>query len=567
MNNKAELLNQAISFHKSGDENKALLVYQQILKDGSSPAAALNASAILRKAGSLDNAKKILVTQLLITPQESGLWHNLARVEIDIGDFPSSLRSCLKSISLSQTDLNVWLCFISVLCHFELYSLALSQIRYIDSLSLARNHSDQIKLLTVALDVLRRAIESGHPWQEYFDRLSRNLLNIGDSDKYSLSDRSSIFSYVIEQSMHSKDISRAQNIFSKLEELIVSCRDPDQIDDLRSGSKQYHNAGWNLGIYLIKHCMFEEGWKLYDHGLRVPAAGPQRWQRALRKPFSSKDLPLWDGSDLTDKSILVISEQAVGDSIMFFRSLPFLFKEAKEVTLLVNPRLKPLYQNSVDCKIYSDSKELPDSKHFDFQVPVGSLLQYRIPWIKSIRDEGLNLVPNQDIANRLKSKIRRKEKYLVGLSWSGGVLPKRKRVKSVDFTAFADFLNLPNCDFVSLQYGNVRSIIEESNKVNPYINYLEEVNPLKDMETWLSLVSLCDFVITVANTTVHGASSLGIPTFTLVPHASDWRWLDPEVSTESYWYNSVHPYHQPPTKDWSEPISRLKTSIKTYLSS
>ena len=94
MNNKAELLNQAISFHKSGDENKALLVYQQILKDGSSPAAALNASAILRKAGSLDNAKKILVTQLLITPQESGLWHNLARVEIDIGDFPSSLRSC-----------------------------------------------------------------------------------------------------------------------------------------------------------------------------------------------------------------------------------------------------------------------------------------------------------------------------------------------------------------------------------------------------------------------------------------------------------------------------------------
>ena len=49
----------------------------------------------------------------------------------------------------------------------------------------------------------------------------------------------------------------------------------------------------------------------------------------------------------------------------------------------------------------------------------------------------------------------------------------------------------------------------------------------------------CDAVVSVANTTIHGAGGLNIPTQCLLSLFSDWRWLiSPDVK-RSYWYPSV----------------------------
>ena len=59
------------------------------------------------------------------------------------------------------------------------------------------------------------------------------------------------------------------------------------------------------------------------------------------------------------------------------------------------------------------------------------------------------------------------------------------------------------------------------------------------MDLWLSQVKSCDAVISVANTTIHGAGGLNIPTQCLLSVYSDWRWLvDSSVNT-SYWYPCV----------------------------
>ena len=59
------------------------------------------------------------------------------------------------------------------------------------------------------------------------------------------------------------------------------------------------------------------------------------------------------------------------------------------------------------------------------------------------------------------------------------------------------------------------------------------------MDTWLSQVSLCDAVISVANTTIHGSGGLSIPTMCLLSRFADWRWFNDESVTTSYWYPSV----------------------------
>ena len=55
----------------------------------------------------------------------------------------------------------------------------------------------------------------------------------------------------------------------------------------------------------------------------------------------------------------------------------------------------------------------------------------------------------------------------------------------------------------------------------------DTIDPLRDMDGWLSQVAAMDAVISIANTTIHGAGGLGIPTICLVSQKADWRWIEP----------------------------------------
>ena len=63
------------------------------------------------------------------------------------------------------------------------------------------------------------------------------------------------------------------------------------------------------------------------------------------------------------------------------------------------------------------------------------------------------------------------------------------------------------------------------------------------MDGWLSQVAAMD-AGGIANTTVHGAGGLGIPSICLVSQQSDWRWIDSEVFKGCYWYPSVDASYQ-----------------------
>ena len=93
---------------------------------------------------------------------------------------------------------------------------------------------------------------------------------------------------------------------------------------------------------------------------------------------------------------------------------------------------------------------------------------------------------------------------------------------------------------VFLQYGDVKQEIEEFNKkYNLNLIHSSDVDPLKDMDRWSALVSCCDYVVSAANTTIHGAGCLGTPTTVILGTNPDWRWLGAE-NTPCYWYKSVN---------------------------
>ena len=77
------------------------------------------------------------------------------------------------------------------------------------------------------------------------------------------------------------------------------------------------------------------GWKLYDRGLNAPCDGPQKWQRALFKPFTYSKVELWRGQKLEGKRIVLLGEQGIGDTMAFISLISKLVSSAGKVTLVV----------------------------------------------------------------------------------------------------------------------------------------------------------------------------------------------------------------------------------------
>ena len=101
----------------------------------------------------------------------------------------------------------------------------------------------------------------------------------------------------------------------------------------------------------------------------------------------------------------------------------------------------------------------------------------------------------------------------VGISWLGGGRADRLKLKSLDLQSILPILQIPDIDIISLQYGKVNSIIDKFNIAHGTNIIFPEIDPVKEFFEWTAVVEYCDFVVSVANTTIHAAGWLNKPTF------------------------------------------------------
>ncbi|MCP9891974.1 hypothetical protein KBY57_13060 [Cyanobium sp. Aljojuca 7D2] len=331
---------------------------------------------------------------------------------------------------------------------------------------------------------------------------------------------------------------------------------------------------WNFGITLLKRQQFERGWRLFEYGLRTPAEGPQRWQRALRKPFSSAELPLWRGESIAGKRLLLLEEQAIGDVMMFVTLLPALLEEVASIGLLLADRLLPIYRRSlqhladrVQIWSFADASEGRLSPaHYDLQCPIGSICQHRFTDLERYGQHLPLLQAKPQWAKQLRRDYLQHgspAQQLIGISWRGGGKGLRIQQKSILPEQYAQLLQpLPGVRFVSLQYGNAGPTVEHWRQQGLDVLHDSRVDPLKQMDPWLAQVAACDAVLSVANTTIHGAGGLGLPTLCLLSVHSDWRWLDDPSANRSYWYPSVGIARESREAGWGEALQQARAWLE-----
>ena len=308
----------------------------------------------------------------------------------------------------------------------------------------------------------------------------------------------------------------------------------------------------NLAMALLTLGHFDEGWREHEWRWRNPKF------QSVRRNFSQ---PQWDGSDLNGRTILLHTEQGLGDALQFVRFAPFVQRRGGRVVLECQPSLLRLFQNAPDLGIASVVVQNPSGAAppvlFDLHIPLLSLplaLQMLDPekspsQAPYLRADALSEAHWREVLSAEPKRLK------VGLVWSGNALHPRDKSRPVSLKELAP-LAREDVQFYSLQLGAAAAQIQEKPADMLLLDHTDQIGDLADTA---GLVSQLDLVISVDTSVAHLAGAMGKPVWVLIPFRPDYRWrLDRQ---DTPWYPTMRLFRQKRPGDWSEPIERIAEAL------
>ena len=298
---------------------------------------------------------------------------------------------------------------------------------------------------------------------------------------------------------------------------------------------------------------YERGWPAYEW----------RW-RSDQIPLPDVYGPLWDGSDLTGKTILLHTEQGLGDGLHFVRYAPMVKARGGRVLLLCPTELCHLFQSvqGVDEVL----TRVPDKNLYQTQAPLMSLPMIFGTTLDTIPAEGPYLAAEKSAVWIWSERLRRyRDKVKIGLVWAGNARIENPSARQVDkrrsmrLRDFARLFSVPDVAVFSLQKGPPATQIAE----NPDLPIIDWTRDLYSFHDTAALISNLDLVIGVDTSVIHVAGALGKPVWVMSRSDGCWRWLRDRDDTP--WYPSMRLFRQRHYNDWQPVLEELFTALPIFI--
>ena len=163
----------------------------------------------------------------------------------------------------------------------------------------------------------------------------------------------------------------------------------------------------------------------------------------------------------------------------------------------------------------------------------------------------------------LRESLATDAKGIVGLSWRS-FNNRFTAHKSMRLTDLSSLMAMPEFDWVDLQYGDTAKEKSEALQQGMCFNESVSIDLTQDIDGLASLISACDVVVTVSNTTAHIAGALGKRVLLMLPYRIGklWYWSEAQGG-HSLWYPTVAAFHQAQPDSWTSTIEAVREALLT----
>lgn len=299
--------------------------------------------------------------------------------------------------------------------------------------------------------------------------------------------------------------------------------------DEQSGEQQA--ACW---MAAMRRGAFEAAWTINDAVRQARAGVPcGHWPRHLQY--------VWDGTPLTGKRVLVRCSHGLGDTLQFIRYIPLIKAIAQEVMVGAQPALLPLLRT-----MYGIDRLLPlhdGPPEVEYEVDVESM---ELPYL--FRTTLATIPADIPYLHVEPAAFPRPRHLAVGLVWAAGEWDHARR--SIPFPLLAPLALVPQVALYILQRGPALDHRHPS---------FGTLSGSDDILEAARIMRALDLVISVDTMPAHLAGALGVPVWTLLDAAADWRWMEGRV--ESPWYPTMRLFRQEKRGVWAPVIARVIAAL------
>jgi tetratricopeptide (TPR) repeat protein len=301
-------------------------------------------------------------------------------------------------------------------------------------------------------------------------------------------------------------------------------------------------AHFNLGMALLTIGNFPEGWREFEWRWKHPPFAAKH-SRKLSRP--------WTGQPLSaGQSLLLLSEQGMGDTIHFIRYAPILAQGGARIILACPRMLIPLMQSVPGLSSVIDLEG--PHPNCDYQVHLMSVpflvnttlesIPASVPYLSAPADKILHWKERVSVFGGLR----------VGICWAGNPNHPQDRLRSIDSALLAPLAAIRGVTFFSLQ-----KHLPGPPPPLPMIDFMAEFQNFSDT----ALMANLDLVISVDTAVAHLAGAMARPVWTLLPVGPDWRWMLDR--SDCPWYPTMRLFRQPAALDWASVIDMVSRSLST----
>jgi hypothetical protein len=297
-------------------------------------------------------------------------------------------------------------------------------------------------------------------------------------------------------------------------------------------------ADYDPWMYHMRQGNFSAAWRVCDEVLRA-----RRGTSCSHRPRHEQWI--WDGRPLADQRVLIRCYHGLGDTVQFIRYAALIKAIAREVIVWAQPELLPILQSArgIDrlLPLHDGAPEMEydvDVESMELGHVCRSTLKTLPATVPYLHARPAKLANPASFDGRLQ----------IGLIWSVGNWDSHR---TVPLDALAPLMGMPDVCLHVLQRGPARNAWPRGVGVLSGSDAIEET---------AAIMQALDLVISVDSFPAHLAGALAVPTWTLVPHEANWRWMVDRSDTP--WYPTMRLFRQQRPDDWTHLVARVRDELQ-----